>query len=328
MPADDIPLALPCQFAFGRRDGGHLAPVDGSSAEWSGRHAAVIRQTDTADEMSPLLVALVAHNARPLPFHADYDAGIVSTPLGDQEASEFRNSHFRCDREGNLVGTFLDPAWMQMRDARAADSAPHIADVERFLAARRRGATVADEVDWRLFDIVMSAQSDGLSAEDALARSRVRPDAPVHVLHGLEGLVSMRIDENGVLAPDLILEGWREIREYPQYLIAGVRAMFGHFISDLIGDTPIEEIVRLQQPRGYVEDICEVFLQEGFDDLGTSPPFADDKVMQRGYATSEVRNFSGNGCRVIVFEDFSGSYIYAWPQAARRNLDVRSGASL
>jgi hypothetical protein len=125
-----------------------------------------------------------------------------------------------------------------------------------------------------------------------------------------------------VQVPDTILDGWMEVRAFPTYLIDGVRAIFRRFLADRIGDTPIEEIVRIQLGRGRMDDICRVFEQEGFDDMGVSAPFADEQVMQRGYSTSEVRNFRGDGCDIIVFEDFAGAYAYAWPDEIRADLET------
>ena len=321
MPHPAIALSLPCHFSLARRGNGHLHPAS-DDEDWGDAHVVAIRETDHTDPTSPIVVAVIRHAARPVPVHADYDAGILSTPTGDYDFNDFRSSFIRCDHEGNLVGTFLDPAWIQMKDAIAADSEAHKADIAGLVASRRRGERIADEVDWRLYDIAMSDETDGLSAEAALARARLSNDAPFHVVHGLEGLVSLEQvhhehgDEGHSVK--MVLEGWQEIRVFPQYLIAAVRALFTRFLADRIGDTPIEEIVRLHQPPGEMDDICEVFLQEGFEEDAPSPPFREERMMQGGYETSIVRNFRGNGADVIVFEDFNGSYCYAFPQAALR----------
>lgn len=321
MPHPAIALSLPCRFSLAQRRNGHLHPLT-DDRKWGDAHVVAIRETDHSDPDSPLVVAVITHAAQPLPFHADYDSGMISTPIGDYDFKEFRSSFIRCDAEGNLVGTFLDPAWQQMKDAVAADSEAHKADVASMVAARRRGASVADEIDWRLFDIATSDETDGLTAAEVLAKARFSNDAPLHLVHGLEGLVSLLpetyADGDEGHSVKLILEGWQEIRVFPQYLIAGVRALFTRFLSDRIGNTPIEEIVRLHYPKGEMEDICEVFIQEGFEETLPSAPFRDDRMMQGGYTTSVVRNFRGNGVDVIVFEDFNGSYCYAFPLATSK----------
>jgi hypothetical protein len=322
---ESIALALPCVFQIAQRvpEIG-LAPVNGEDASaWEGARILVIRESQSGDSV---LVALVKPDAAPLPFRADYEAGTVDTPDGEFSLSEFQTSFFRCDANGEHVANFFDPAWVQMQDARAAGSESHQADITELVELRRRSDQVADQVDWRMFDILMSGETDGLTADEALAKARFRNDAPIHLVHGLEGLVSFQAapdpdfnEEGSVLAeqeqvPDLILEGWSEIRAYPQYLIDGVRVIFKRFLSDRIGDTPIEEIVRLEHPPGEMDAMARVFEQEGFEDMGISPPFQDSKVMRGGYSTSEVRNFRGNGVDVILFEDFRGSYAYAWPE--------------
>ncbi|NTF17610.1 hypothetical protein G6L37_04305 [Agrobacterium rubi] len=318
MPHPAIALSLPCRFSLAQRRDGHLQPVSDDD-HWGDAHVVALRETDHTDPSSPIIVAVIRQAAQPIPFHPDYDAGIMSTPIGDYDLKEFRSSFLRCDQEGNVVGTFLDPCWIQMRDAIRADSEAHKADIAGLVASRRRGERVADQVDWRLYDIAMSDETDGLSAADALARARVANDAPVHLVHGLEGLVSLQSHphQNGSEAHSvkMVLEGWQEIRVFPQYLIAAMRALFIRFLGDRIGSTPIEEIVRLHLAPGEMDDMCEVFLQEGFEEDAPSPPFKDEHMMQGGYETSIVRNFRGNGADVIVFQDFNGSYSYAWPQA-------------
>lgn len=286
-----------------------------------------------------MLVALVRLDAVPEPFHADYLAGKVAAPSGEYDLREFQNSYFRCDSDGAYITTFLDPAWMQIRAAQAAGSEAHIADITSLVEVTRRGDRVSDQIDWRMFDIAISGETDGLTAEEALARSRFHNEAPLHQVHGLDGLVSIHMEPADELdelegfegetipVPKLVLDGWEEVRVFPQYLIDGVRAIFRRFLADRIGDTPIEEIVRIQYWPGEMQAICEVFEHEGFDDMGVSAPFADDRVMRGGYATSEVRNFRGNGCDIIVFEDFAGSYAYAWPEQLHPMLDNNNNNS-
>ncbi len=327
---ESIPLALACTYTLARRDEyGRVGPIDEDEAHaWENSRAVVVRETGAEGR---LLVALIRLDAVPEPFKTDYETGLVSTPSGEFDQWDFQESFIRCGDDGAYVANFFDPAWVQMRDARSAGCEPHIDDIEALIAIKRRSNLISDQVDWRMFDISVSGETDGLTAEEALRRSRFQNDAPVHRVHGLEGLVSMRTEtmldlddddtDNGVevevQVPDTILDGWMEVRVFPTYLVDGVRAIFRRFLADRIGDTPIEGIVRIQRSRGAMDNICQVFEQEGFDDMGTSAPFADDQVMKGGYSTSEVRNFRGNGCDIIVFEDFAGSYAYAWPEQIR-----------
>jgi hypothetical protein len=322
MSDESIALAMPCTFEFVARDPG----TGDLEVTWENDLQAVVIRTDNANSYAPALVALISATATPQPFFAAYPAGIVSTPVGEFNVGEFQMLFFRCDAEGGYVGNFLDPAWMQMRDATAAGAAAHVDDIASLIDARRNGDAVVDQIDWRLFDIGSSGETDGLSADEALARARFRNDAPLHLVHGLQGLASLKMmqpelasilgDEEPELFPvaDLVLEDWFEIRSYPTYLIDGVRALFRRFLADRIGETPIEGIVRIQHAPGMANAISNVFEQEGFDELEPSAPFADDRMMRGAYATSEVRNFRGNGVDIIVFEDFAGSYAYAWPE--------------
>jgi hypothetical protein len=331
---ESIPLALACTYTLARRgEDGRVGPIsEDEAAAWENARAVVVRETGTEGR---LLVALIPLEAVPEPFKTDYETGFVSTPSGEFDQWDFQESFIRCDDDGAYVGNFFDPSWVQIRDARSAGCEPHIADIEALIELKRRSDQVSDQIDWRMFDISVSGETDGLTAEEALRRSRFQNEAPVHKVHGLEGLVSMRtetmldLDEDDtrpgvdveVQVPDTILDGWMEVRVFPTYLIDGVRAIFRRFLADRIGDTPIEEIVRIQLGRGRMDDICRVFEQEGFDDMGVSVPFAEDRVMGGGYSTSEVRNFRGNGCDIIVFEDFAGAYSYAWPEQIRADPD-------
>jgi hypothetical protein len=315
---------------------GTVVPYNEDEApEWENSRAVTIRAP--GEQGSTVLVALVRLDAAPEPFHADYEAGRVSTPSSEFGLKEFQNSYFRSDADGSYVGTFMAPAWMQLLDARKAGSEAHVADITALVEVTRRGERISDQIDWRMFDIAVSGETDGLTAEEALARSRFHNEAPLHQVHGLQGLASIHmepadeLDEidgevgNFLPVPHLVLDGWQEIRVFPQYLIDGVRAIFRRFLADRIGDTPIEEIVRIQHWPGEMQAICEVFEHEGFEDMGVSAPFADNRVMRGGYATSEVRNFRGNGCDIIVFEDFAGSYAYAWPEQIRADLENNQG---
>lgn len=336
MADESIPLALACRYRLARQDehGTVLPYTEEEAPEWTNSRAVTIRAP--GEQGSTVLVALVHLDAAPEPFRADYAADRISTPSGEFDFKEFRNSHFRSDAAGAFLGTFMAPAWMQLLDARKAGSEAHIADITALVEVTRRGDRISDQIDWRMFDITVSGDTDGLTSEEALARSRFHNEAPLHQVHGLQGLTSIHmvpadeLDEidgeagNFLPVPSLVLDGWQEVRVFPQYLIDGVRALFRHFLADRIGDTPIEEIVRIQLWPGEMQDICEVFEHEGFEDMGVSAPFADDRVMRGGYATSEVRNFRGNGCDIIVFEDFAGSYAYAWPEQIR---DVISSAA-
>lgn len=321
VPNSRIPYALPCRFSVALKDRGHLTPAT-EGEDWKSSHVVAIREVDHTDPASPLVVAVITQSAQPIPFHADYDDGTMSTPVGEFDLPHFRRSFIRCDEEGNLVGTFFDPAWLQLKDAVAADSTAHRNDIAEMVLARRRGSTVADEIEWRLFDIAQSEASDGLSTAEVLERARTVNDRPFHLAQGLEGLVALEHETypNGDdgHAIKLVLEGWHEIRVFPQYMIAGVRALFTKFMGDLIGDTPIEEVVRLHYPRGEMDAICEVFTQEGFDEAPELPPFRDEHMMRGGYETSIVRNFRNKGCAVVVFEDLNGAYAYAFPAQSMR----------
>lgn len=319
MPNESIALAMPCTFELVGRD-----PETGAlETTWDGDLQAVVVRSDQEELGFPTLVALVSKSATPQPFFPDYGNQIVSTPVGDFAYDEFRMLFFRCDANGAYVGNFLDPAWMQIRDAKDAGAEAHVDDINAMIDACRSGQTFIDEISWRSFDIATTGETDGLSTEEVKARASARENVPLNVAHGLDGLTSLKmaplamsIDEDEEMYPvaDLVLEGWTEIRQFPSYFIDGVRVLFKRFLADRIGDTAIEDIVRIHYAPGMLDAIADVFQQEGFEDRGISPPFEDRQIMRGGYVTSEVRNFRGNGVDIIAFEDFAGAYAYAWPE--------------
>lgn len=296
------------------------------------------------------LVGVVKEGTQPKPFTIDYVNRKVD--IGDEESVsllDFQNFAFRCDVEGAYVANFLDPLWKQVKACEAAGAEAHVAEIHEGVETLRDSDNVYVQIDWRLFDIAVSGMTDGMTTEEVLTQARFSNDAPLHAVHGLDSLVESEtvhiaagyFDEYGeeVDAADadesgaefreahdeeeivFDLSDWHEVREYPQYMIDGVRAMFRHFMADRIGDTPIEGITRIQKETGRVEDICRLLDQGGFEYNGKSRPFADAaRVMGRPYETSDVISYNGNGLDIIVFEDFAGSYAYGWPEQPKPRL--------
>lgn len=307
-------------------------------------------QADGNDDARVAVIAVVREGAEPKPFNIDYQEKLVD--IGGEEPvdlSEFQTSAFRCDSEGAYVTTFLDPLWKQVKACEAAGAEAHVAEIHAAIDTMRDSDNAYVQIDWRVFDIAVSGMTDGMTTEEVLAQSRFRNDAPLHAVHGLDSLQETEIvhyeagyfDEDGnqvdqidadeygaVFQPAhdeeevvFSLSNWNEIREYPQYMIDGVRAMFRNFMADRIGATPIEGISRIQKRRGEVENICRLLDKGGFEYQGKSRPFADAaRVMGRPYETSDVVSYKGNGLDLIVFEDFAGAYAYAWPEQPKPAL--------
>lgn len=230
-------------------------------------------------------------------FVADRGKGVVHVEGGGRPlpSAEFKKFAVRADQDGKPICSFLQPLHEQYslcREAKGGDI--HCLDIADEAEAMRTSEKVGDRVDAGLYDAVSSGLTDGMDFMELMARVTARGGKPVHERFGL----------------DKALPGqWAEIRQFPQYMIDGVRALFGTYMEDRIGEFPLERISRLHAPPGA--PVAEM-LDEVADFVSADEPFDGGNVI-RGYRTSPVARYRGNGFEAIVFSDMAGTYAYAWP---------------
>lgn len=234
-------------------------------------------------------------------FIIDRDKGVVHIEGAARAlpVDEFMKCAVRTDRDGKPVCSFLHPLHEQYALCRGAKGGEaHCMDVADEAEAIRNTGKVGDMVNAGLYDAVASGLSDGMGFMDLMARVTARGGRPVHERFGL-----------GEALPG----HWAEIREFPQYMIDGVRALFGNYMDGLIGEFPLERISRLHAPPGA--PVAE--LLDGIADfVAADEPFDGGNVI-RGYRTSPVARYRGEGFEAIVFSDMAGTYAYAWPLTAK-----------
>lgn len=201
----------------------------------------------------------------------------------------------RADDDGKPICSFLIPLHEQYslcRERPGGDK--HCMAIADEAEALRATNKVGDLINVGLYDAVSSGITDGLSFVELMQKVTAKGGRPVHEKYGL----------------DEALPGqWAEIRAFPQYMMGPIRALFGSYMDERIGDFPLERISRLHAPRGapiamYLDEVAEL--------VSVDEPFDGGNVI-RNYRTSEVAHYRGNGYDAIVFSDMAGTYAYAWP---------------
>lgn len=230
-------------------------------------------------------------------FSPDYANGIVHVEGAGRPmaAEEFFRNAVRTDRDGKAVCSFLQPLHEQYslcREVPGGDA--HCMDIADAAEARRNSETAAEKVNVGLYDAVSSGISDGLTFMELIGKVTARSGRPVHDCFGLA---------------ETLPGQWAEIREFPQYMMGAVRALFGSYMDERIGGFPLERVSRLHAEPGTplamkIEEIAEL--------VSSDEPFDGGNVV-RGYRTSPVGHYRGEGFDAIVFSDFAGTYAYAWP---------------
>jgi len=288
----------------------HAVVSQQQDGSWAGVDADGVPVSYSADEMDGAVAMLDDGNGRGLfavpdavrageirRFSIDHAAGVVHIEGAARAMPmrQFFRHAVRVDPQGKPVCSFMQPLHEQYslcRDRQGCES--HCMDVADLAENMRRSDKVADLIDAGLYDAVASGLDDGMSFMDVMARVTARGGRPVHETFGLE---------------DVLPGQWNEIREFPQYMMAPIRALFGTYMEERIGDFPLERISRLHAPAGtplamHVEAVAEL--------VSTDEPFEGGNII-RGYRTSPVGHYRGDGFDVIVFSDMAGTYAYAWP---------------
>lgn len=243
------------------------------------------------------LYAIVDPSSPARKFRADYASGKVHVEDGGRtmDVGEFAKHAVRTGSDGTPICSMRQPLHVQYEKCREAGDMAHCLDVADMADAMRKSAHVPDQVGAGMYDIVSSGIDDGLSFMELMARVTARGDRAVH--------------EGTALGTAFPGGRWAQIRDFPQYMMAPVRALFGSYMEEIAGEYPLEKVSRLHAPPGApvaaMLDAVAEFVEE-------DPPFEGGNIVP-GYRTSPVARYRGEGFECIVFTDMAGTYVYAWP---------------
>lgn len=272
--------------------------ADGVPATYSDEEmAAAVTLLDYGDGKGLFAVPDATRGGETRRFKIDHAAGLVHIEgaARSMPMNQFFRHAVRVDPQGIPVCSFMQPLheqYLLCRERPGCES--HCFDIADLAEAMRKSEAVSDLIDVGLYDVVSSGLDDGMPFMEVMARVTARSGRPVHETFGL----------------DRALPGdWAEIREFPQYMMAPIRALFGSYMQERIGEFPLERVSRLHAPPGTplamrLEAIAEL--------VSTDEPFDGGNVI-RGYRTSPVAHYRGDGFDAIVFSDMAGTYAYAWP---------------
>jgi len=233
-------------------------------------------------------------------FLVDHKEGIVHVENGERPVpiNDFIKHALRADSEGKPICSFMQPLHEQRQLCEGrTDGDLHLHDISAFAEAKRTSEAVGDRIDAGLYDIVTSGLDDGLDFMEIMRKVTDASGKPVHETTALR----MHMP-----AP------WHEIREFPQYMLAPIRALFGSYMEERLGEFPIERVSRLQAPVGFP---LSLHFENFSEIVSEDDPFEGGNIIP-GYRTSPVIHFRGEGFDAIVFSDFAGTYAYAWPTPA------------
>lgn len=292
-------------FAFA----GHALLRMAEDGRWEGIDSDGVEVVHSDDEMARAIPVVVDGDGQGLyaipdevrtesrRFNVDREKGLVHIEGGARPLSfkEFAGNAVRTDKDGKPICSFLHPLHEQYslcREAKGGDM--HCMDIADEADAIRKSENVGDQIEAGLYDAVASGLTDGMGFMDLMARVTARGGRPVHERFGLS---------------EALPGQWAEIREFPQYMIDGVRALFGSYMDERIGEFPLERISRLHAPPGA--PVAEM-LDGVAEFVAADEPFDGGNII-RGYRTSPVARYKGDGFEAIVFSDMAGTYAYAWP---------------
>lgn len=228
-------------------------------------------------------------------FVINYETETVHIENGGRSISitDFFANAVRTDRNGRAICSFMQPLYEQYSicQEKSAETS-HLLDISESASKRRASETPVHRMDANLYDMVTSGMDDNMSFVELMARISAK-GKPTYETMGLSEMV----------------EGeWAEIRDFPSMMIAPIRAIFGHYMNDLIGDFPFERVSRLHMPVGT--DLA-MLLEEHAEIVSVDVPFEGGNMIP-GYKTSDVAHFRGENFEAIVFSDMMGTYAYAW----------------
>lgn len=226
-------------------------------------------------------------------FYLNDETGNVHIEDGGSHLSleEFIGMSVRVDDEGRPIVPMCASLHTQYIACKEGQHTDHLHNLSAM--ARHIHEKYPNNFDSSMYFLVSADIDDGLTTEMALQR--------------MENKTPPSYESLGLSA---VIDGpWSEIIDYPQYLHAPVRSLFGRFLGDRIGEFPIEKIARMHVAHDTpLEDI----LGASAELIRVDQPFDGSDIVP-GYRTSEVSCFRGDNFDAIVFSDMMGKYVYAWP---------------
>jgi hypothetical protein len=217
----------------------------------------------------------------------------------DIALDEFRKIAVRTTEDGRILASFAETLTEQMNKCRESGIGDdHLMDI-RMMAAMYADSEDRFELhEHHMYNLQGGDFDDGLDFMALMAKISAigNPEGPTHQRFPLAEA----------------LEGWKEVRELPTYMIGGVRFAFDLFMRDMLGDFPDDRVTMIVAEKGEGAQFSEKLENAGFELAGMLKPFEGRNVLP-GYKTGDVAFHRARGVDVVVFTDFMGTYAYAWP---------------
>ncbi|MCS4089882.1 hypothetical protein [Rhizobium sp. BK176] len=222
---------------------------------------------------------------------------------------EFRKMAVRATADGRILASFAETLSKQMdkcKESRLADD--HLMDIREMATVYGDSTDRFELLEHHMYNVDSGELSDGLDFMAVMAKISAigNPAGPTHKRFGL----------------DQVVEGWHEVREHPNYMKTQVRYLFDMFMRDMLGNFPDDRVTMICAQSGTEEAHFSEKLEEaGFDLAGMLPPFEGRNALT-GYRTGDVAFHRAKGVDVVVFNDFMGTYAYAWPTEEGGKLEM------
>ncbi|MDW9478725.1 hypothetical protein GOB57_08410 [Sinorhizobium meliloti] len=217
----------------------------------------------------------------------------------DIALDEFRKIAVRTTADGMVLASFAERLADQMNKCRESGVADdHLMDIREMAAMYADSEDRFELHEHHMYNLQGGEFDDGLDFMALMAKISAigHPDGPTHQRFPLTEA----------------LEGWREVRELPTYMIGGVRFAFDLFMREMLGDFPDDRVTMIFAEKGDGAQFSEKLEDAGFELSGMLKPF-DGRNVLPGYKTGDVAFHRARGVDVVVFSDFMGTYAYAWP---------------
>lgn len=216
----------------------------------------------------------------------------------DIDLAEFRKMAVRTTKDGVIIASLassLTTQWNKCTENGQADD--HLQDIREMAQAYVGSEDKFELYDHHMYGLAVTEATDGLDFMDVMRKITAigHPEGPTHVRFPLSEAMT----------------GWQEVRAIPTYMQGGVRFAFDLFMRDMLGDFPDDRVTMICALHEEAQ-FSEMLEDAGFDLVGMLPPFEGKNVLP-GYKTGDVAFHRARGVDVVVFNDFAGTYAYAWP---------------
>jgi hypothetical protein len=215
----------------------------------------------------------------------------------DMPLADFRKAAVRIGAGNRIVASLIEPLPEQYRKCQEQGvEQGHLFNIRELAELYVDSEDSHELYDHHMYMLVSSELTDDMDYLTLMRKINAapHPQGPVSERFGLEEAVN----------------GWREVRELPPYMLGGVRFAFDYFMKDLLGDYPQERVSMIMLEKGT--PLSETLEDKGFDIIGSLPPFDGGNAM-RNYRTTPVALHRSNGVDTVVFTDFMATYAYSWP---------------